>query len=153
MVKIVTCQECGNRMTQEWKEYSLCPECGGPVDSIDIDMGFAERTPRILMVSGAAFCLFAVCYLLFKLISDDIGQSDGTTTMVFFLVGIGFFAASLLVRMQVSNKAKENATSKDTYRKQRMVKNDPGEGQKVVRSGKVETPPRRTATKVPVRDK
>lgn len=149
MVKIFRCRECGNRTAEIWKEHQRCIECGGPVEHLDVDMGFAERVPRVLNIGGAAFAIIAFLYLMYKLIAGDLGRQEGTTTMILFLVGIVFLASSLIFLMQLSSKAKVRSETMVSGRKQRRVREGPQ--REDVRSGKVGPPVRRTASKLPLK--
>jgi hypothetical protein len=150
MVRIDICEKCGHRMSEVWKEHDTCEDCGGPVEKVDVDMGFYERAPRILMVGGIGFTVFAILYFLYKIINGDLGQDEGTTSMVMFMVGIAFFAASLIVRTQMSSKAIGSAVPSRVSRRQRRLKGPDLERRANVRSGSVVSPARRTASKLPV---
>jgi len=151
MVDIARCRTCGSKMSQVWGARENCVDCGGPVDQVNVDMGGLDRVPRYLNVGGIALTIFAVLYLIYELARDQMGRSQGTTVIGLFLIGILMFAASLTFQFQLASMAKERTGDKPETRRQRRVRTREGEGEANIRSGRMETPPRRTASKVLVR--
>jgi hypothetical protein len=121
------------------------------MEQFEVDMGFSDRIPRVLNVGGIAFMVFAILYIFYKLIDGGIGKDSGIDIIVLFFAGICFFAASLIAQFHLSNKAKLKIPDQSVGRKQRKVKMDPGQKRDAVRTGKVEPPLRRTASKVPIK--
>jgi hypothetical protein len=151
LVKIAICRTCGRKISQVWNERSNCTNCGGPLEQLEVEMGFSDRIPRVLNVGGVAFMVFAILYIFYKLIDGGIGKDSGINIIILFLAGICFFAASLIVQFHLSNKAKVNLPDRSVDRKQRRVKTRSDHDRDAVKTGKVEPPRRRTASKVPIR--
>ena len=152
-MKIAKCRTCGRKMSQVWNERTNCDGCGAPVDQVEVDMGFADRIPRVLNIGGIAFMVFAVLYIFYKLIDGDLGRDAGIDIMILFFAGIIFFAASLAAQFQISNRAKEKQIIQTEGRKQRKVRSSKEIEKGAVKTGKIEPPRRRTASKVPIRKK
>jgi hypothetical protein len=150
-VKIAICRTCGRKMSQVWNERTACDSCGGPVEQSEVDMGFSDRVPRVLNVGGVAFMIFAILYIIYKLIDGGIGRDSGIDIIILFFAGICFFAASLITQFHISKKAMERAADKTIKRKQKKLKMKPDIDRDTVRTGKIETPIKRTASKVPIK--
>ncbi|MGA1873474.1 MAG: hypothetical protein ACMUHY_07350 [Thermoplasmatota archaeon] len=151
MVNVARCRKCGARMSQVWGMKEDCSECGGPVDQVRVDMGYVDRVPRIVNMLGIALAVFAVLYLLLMLAMDDLGSSEGTVVIILFIAGILCFAVSLMVQIQLASVARtKEFESGDTRRMRKLRPADMEDGSRV-RSGRIQEPPRRTASKLPIR--
>jgi len=151
MVDIAMCRTCGSKMSQVWGVKENCAECGGPVEQVNVDLGSLDRVPRYLNVGGVALTIFAVMYLVLELARDQMGRSQGTTVIVIFLFGILLFTASLAFQFRLASIAKERTVEEPVRRRRRRVRPREGEEGANIRSGRMEPPPRRTASKVLIR--
>jgi len=151
MVDIARCRTCGNKMSQVWGVRENCVECGGPVEQVSVDLGGMDRVPRYINVAGIALTIFAVLFLIYELARDQMGRSQGTSVIVIFLFGILMFTVSLLVQFWLASIAKERTVEEPGPRKQRKVRPREGDAGTKIRSGRMEPPQRRTASKVLVK--
>jgi hypothetical protein len=138
-------------MSQIWNEHENCVNCGGPVDQLVVDMGFMDKMPRILNVGGIALIIFAILYFIWKISGSTLGDSGGTDIIILFIAGISFFLLSLVVQFLLFKRARERIPVDLSKRKQRKLRIDPEGVKEPIRSGKVEPPARRTASKLPIK--
>jgi hypothetical protein len=140
-------------MSEVWKEQDSCTRCSGQVAHLNEKMGFIDSVPRLLNAGGIALGLFAVLYLAYKIIADDLGKGEGISVMVLFAVGTLMLVASLLIQVRAGTMAIRKASDRGEFRPTRKVKGGPG-----VRRGRMDmedrerrAPPR--ATKLPIRER
>ncbi|MGA1848575.1 MAG: hypothetical protein ACMUHB_04465 [Thermoplasmatota archaeon] len=153
MARIARCTKCGHLMSEVWKNRESCEVCSGNVEHINEGIGFLDRVPRLLNAGGIALDVFAVLYLAYKILTDDLGRSEGISVMVLITVGIVMIVASLLVQVRIGAAAIRKVKDREGQRPLRRVK-----GSSSVRKGPVDLEDRvrnkvPRATKLPVRER
>jgi uncharacterized protein (DUF983 family) len=83
MVKVASCDRCGNVSSAHWGSVPECPKCGSDVKEVEVDLEGRERIPRYLNWAGVG--LLGAVTLLF--ISTMAGVLEVPMWALLILVG------------------------------------------------------------------
>lgn len=154
MVKVARCTDCGKYHSEVWTERTSCPECGGEIDRIEVDMGSIEMVHRILNVGGIALVI-AAAVLAFYNIFISGSKTLGWIAFGIFIISVFFFTISLFLQVRLTREAIIMESSRKERRRPKRLRetsrtwergrtsNEPSRGRKIPLKAARRPPPGR----------